>query len=280
MAGRRGLLAGHMARALSDIRQKIRLADLVIEVADARAPYVSRNPSLISLLNSRKHLLVLNKADLAESETTDRWLNYFTSQGIEAVTFSSIPDQGASVNAFMHKVSSYRTAKNRKRPVALVVGTPNVGKSSLINRLSGRGAARTGARPGVTRGKQWVSAGDIDLLDTPGVLPPHVRNHRSLIILSLIGALEPDSLMFEELAVFLIETLRERNPRWLEVTYSIEDERAEPVMVLEEIGRRRGCLAGGGKVDTHRTASLLLKDFRAGRLGNLSLEDPSDVAQS
>lgn len=294
MAGyhRRGVLAGHMVKALEDIRENLKAVHVVLELVDARLPRTSRNPQLGKLAGNKARLIVLNKADLVDEEGLRRWEAYFRAQGLHAVAVDAAGGRGidrmlaaarAAVEAARSRGRGAATPARspdgvQPRPVqplrAMIVGIPNVGKSSLLNRLAGGARARTGARPGITRGKQWVRAGGLQLLDLPGVLPPFLRNREALRRLAIIAAVGPETVPSEEAALALLELLRARAPRQVELFYGLETEEGDPQDVLEGIGRRRGCLAAGGRVDYERTAELLLKDFRAGRLGRVTLEDP------
>lgn len=292
MAGERGrgVLAGHMARALADIRENLKAVQVVLEVADARIPWTSRNPHLGRLLGGKARILVLNKADLAGEEGVRRWIEYFRGRGLTAAAVDAVTGHGterllAAARAAVAQRGSPASARTAAagaggRPVAerplraMIVGIPNVGKSSLLNRLAGGARARTGARPGVTRGKQWVRAGTLQLLDLPGVLPPYLRNREALAKLAVTAAVGPESVPSEEAALALVAILREQAPRELELAYGLASELGEAAAVLEAIGRRRGCLLAGGRVDLERAAEAVLKDFRAGRLGRVTLEDP------
>lgn len=269
----RGALAGHMARALQAIRRHLSVVDLVLEVADARAPAATRNPSLERLVGERARVLVLTRADLASEDATRRWLSHFARQGLRAVAVDAVSGQGVGrLRALLGRARGERLGE----PVrAMVVGVPNVGKSSLVNRLAGRARARTGALPGVTRGPQWVRVGAALLLDLPGVLPPFIRGRASLARLAALGIVGSDACPAAEAAVALVEELRRLAPRELELTYGLQSELGPPEAVLAEIGRRRGCLAAGGRIDLERAGEAVLKDFRLGRLGRVTLEEPA-----
>lgn len=270
----RGLLAGHMAKAWRQVRENLRLVDVVLEVADARLPQATRNPLLDEALAGKPRILVLARADLAPEEATRRWVAHFRSRGLPAVPVDAVTGRGAE--RLLRAVAEAVPAPMGRPPRAMVVGIPNVGKSSLINRLAGGARTRTGARPGVTRGKQWVRAGDIQLLDLPGILPPHARTPRGLRLLAVAGAVGPEVVPSADAALELIERLRRAAPRELELAYGLESEEGEPLAVLEAIGRRRGCLGAGGRVDLERAGDALLKDFRLGRLGRVALEEPPE----
>lgn len=269
--GTRGVLAGHMARALRQIKQDLKTVDLVMEVADARAPRATRNPALNRILGRKKRILVLNRADLASEGENARWLAHFRGAGIPAEVVSAATGEG------LGRLRSLLVDERiRAEARALVVGVPNVGKSTIINRLAGSAKARTGAMPGVTRGKQWVRVEGFMFLDMPGVLPPLLRGRHAVACLAALGVLGPESCPASEAAEFLIDLMRRRVPRQLEITYQIETEEGDVEYVMTEIGRRRGCLAAGGRVDLERASELVLKDFRRGRLGRVTLEEPPE----
>ncbi len=272
-----GVLTGHMARALADIRENLKAVQVVLEVVDARIPWTSRNPHLNRVLGGKARILVLNKADLVDEDGLRRWVACLRGQGLAAVPADAVTGRGVERVLAEARAAGGRPAVEQSLR-AMIVGIPNVGKSSLLNRLAGGARARTGARPGVTRGKQWVRAGDLHLLDLPGVLPPYLRNRQAVAKLAIIAAVGPESFPAEVAALVLIDLLRERAPRQLELFYGLESESGEAAAVLEAVGRRRGCLAAGGRVDAGRAAGVVLKDFRAGKLGRLTLEDPPCAA--
>lgn len=274
----RGVLAGHMARAMKDVRENLRLVQVVIEVADARLPATSRNPHLARAVGGKARILALNKADLAGEDATRHWVQHYRQQGLVAVPTDVKSGQG--LGRLLQAAREAAMAARGGRPVtgnlrALLAGIPNVGKSSLINRLSGGAPTRTGAKPGVTRGKQWIRLEGLELLDLPGILPPFIRNQETLAILAIIAAIGPELVAPEAAALRLVDIVRQALPRQLEVFYGIESELGEGEAVLEAIGRRRGFRLSGGRVDTARAVEALLGDFRAGRLGRLTLEEPA-----
>lgn len=270
----KGVLAGHMARALSAVNKNLWLVDLVVEVADARAPVATRNPHLERLVGDKERVLVLARADLAAEGATRRWLAYFARKGVKALAVDAVGGAGVEKLSALLRADRHGGGPRVERSRAMVVGVPNVGKSSLINRLAGRARARTGALPGITRGKQWIRVGETLLLDLPGILPPFIRSRASLARLAALGVVGVDACPAPDAAAALIDDLRRLAPRELEATYGLASESGEPEAVLEEIGRRRGCLLSGGRVDLDRAADLVLKDFRLGRLGRITLEPP------
>ncbi|NLH14007.1 MAG: ribosome biogenesis GTPase YlqF [Firmicutes bacterium] len=275
---------GHMAKAKREIREKLRIIDIVVELRDSRIPVSSSNPDLPGLLGNKTRIIVLNKSDLSDPSVTDAWINTLSSSGDEVVPVEAVTGKGlAEVRRIASSVAaelSRRMAARGRRPRParmLVVGVPNVGKSTFINRLAGRSAARTGDRPGVTRGQQWVSVGrSLQLLDTPGLLWPKFDDQQVGIKLAVTSAVDDRLTDAEMLSRWLIKFLVDRYPEVL--SRYVGDEHLPPdcdeIVLL--IGRRRGCLLSGGRVDTQRTAEMILKDFRAGRIGRVPLERPED----
>ncbi len=273
---------GHMARALNQIKNDIKAADFVIELLDARIPYSSSNPELTKLIPQSKRIITLNKKDLADMQCTLLWIEYFKERSLHAVAINSI--KGDGIRELLKKVETLggdlhkklRRQGRRARPVRLMVaGIPNVGKSSLINRITGRTGAKTGNKPGVTRGRQWIRiAKTADLLDTPGVLWPKFEERIIGINLALTGSIKSEILNIEGLSLELIERLIHIDPHILERYYGVPQSVDIPYDVLNLIAKKRGCVLKGGKTDTLRAANILLEDFRAGKLGPISLETP------
>ncbi|MEW6281714.1 MAG: ribosome biogenesis GTPase YlqF [Candidatus Eremiobacterota bacterium] len=273
---------GHMRRAMRLLESDLKLADAVLVVLEARLPDSSRHPELEQRLLSRGRPLVyvLNKADLADPGVTDRWLAHFRSLGQHAVALDSVHGKGAgplrpTLEALRERVTRQRHSKGlqERLPRLIVVGIPNTGKSALLNRLVGRHQARTGDRPGVTRGKQWVvAAGQWQVLDTPGILYPRIDGLDRLAALAAAGCVREEAIPVEEAAGHLLVRLLELGK--IEVFSSAEGLPAEPQAVLEETGRRKGYLLKGARVDTERTARWVLQTFREGRAGRISLEMP------
>lgn len=282
---------GHMTRAKRQIEEKLKLIDVVLELIDARIPQASRNPMIDEILGSKPRMVLLNKADLADPARTAEWISYFRAQGHEAMAIDS--NTGAGVKDIPGKAKDLMRAKIERqvskgmkpRAVrAVIVGIPNVGKSTLINRLAGRNIAVTGDRPGVTKGQQWIRTGlDMELLDTPGILWPKFEDPTAGFRLAATGAIKEDILHLDEVACFLLQSLVPEYSTVLEERYGLTDLPPElPDMrsaaeVLEAIGRRRGCLAGGGHVDYEKAAGVLLREMRSGKLGRLTLEMPEET---
>jgi len=279
---------GHMTRAKRQIEEKLKLIDVVFELLDARVPESSRNPMIDEIVGSKPRLLLLNKADLADAEATVRWSEHFRALGrevlaIDANTGSGVRDIPGRVKVLLKEKIERQISKGmRPRPArALIVGIPNVGKSTLINRLAGRNAAVTGDRPGVTKGQQWIrTGGDLELLDTPGILWPKFEDPEVGFRLAATGAIKEEILPIEEVACFtlrwLTKTYREALAERYGLTELPEDlpDLAAAAEVLEEIGRRRGCVGSGGRIDYEKASGVLLRDLRSGKLGRITLEAP------
>lgn len=277
-----------MTRAKRQIEEKLKLIDVVFELLDARIPQSSRNPMVDEITSSKPRLVLLNKADLADPEQTAEWARYFRSKGL--ATHAIDANAGTGVKDLVNKAKELLEEKIQKqinkgmkpRPMrALIVGIPNVGKSTLINRLAGRSIALTGDRPGVTKGQQWIRfGGDLELLDTPGILWPKFDDPVAGFRLAATGAIKEDVIHIDEVACFVLKVLVENYGSELKDRYGLEDLPSElpdmqaAVDVLESIGRRRGCIVSGGHVDYDKTATLLLRDLRSGKLGRMTLESP------
>ncbi|MQN00570.1 MAG: ribosome biogenesis GTPase YlqF [Lachnospiraceae bacterium] len=272
---------GHMTKALRQIKEDIRLIDMVIELADARIPDSSRNPEIKNLTNGKIHILLLNKADLAEDAVTTKWIEYYKSQGIFSLALDSRSKaKKREIAALIDKASAEKRARDlrrgiKNRPVrALIAGIPNVGKSTLINNLAGKNSAKTGNKPGVTKGKQWIHVNKtLDLLDSPGILWPKFDDESTGEALALFGAISDDVFEKQELALILYHRMTELYPGRLNDFYGI-DENLDDAMVLPAIAESRRLLAAGGALDLNRAANIFLDDLRSGRLGKVSFEKP------
>lgn len=262
---------GHMAKAVREIKPLLKLIDIILEVVDARSPYASSNPLLAELAPNKPRIVLLNKADLADSSMLKVALEAMRSNGVKA--FPTNSESGEGVEAARRAITA-AGAGARIKARALIVGMPNVGKSSLINRLAGRARARTGDKPGITRGRQWIDIGQAELLDTPGIMPLRVDDSASWVKLCAIGIISDDLFDSEQVATALMEHISRVYPGTLEEKYSL-DSNARNIAaegLLASIAARKGCLLKGGTPDTKKAAFLLIKDFRAGKLGRISLE--------
>ncbi|NLW56979.1 MAG: ribosome biogenesis GTPase YlqF [Firmicutes bacterium] len=264
---------GHMARAKRELKEILPLLDLIIEVTDARLPFSGRNPELPGLLGKKARILLLNKADLADPEVTAAWVKHYRTLGEAAMEFNA--RRGGNLSRLENLIKKEGEKILKRKPTLRlgVVGVPNCGKSSVLNRFVRRSAARVGEKPGVTRGRQWVKRGRWEILDTPGLLWPKIADQENGLKMALIGLIKPDLLNIEELVIYLLQWMQEHYPAELLNAYSLE-QMDDPLAMLMAIGRYRGCLRKGGEVDLLRTADLVWSDFRAGRLGRISLERP------
>lgn len=278
-----------MSKTRRMISEHLKLVDVLVEILDARLPLSSRNPEIDKIAGDKLRILVLNKADLADSAATAAWQAYFARQGLTAVPLDSQSGKGFSAFApAVDRVMKEKIERDRSRGIQrhsvklMVVGIPNVGKSSFINRLSGRSAAKTGDRPGITTTKQWIRiAGKYELLDTPGILWPKFESPEVAKRIAFTGGIRDEIIDIEELACQLLAYLSERYAAALCARYklTVDPAQTEPYDLLEEIGRKRGCIVSGGNVDTFRAAALLLDDFRSSKLGAITLELPDTKAE-
>lgn len=274
---------GHMTKARRAMQEDIKLIDLVIELLDARIPLASRNPDIDSMSANKKRMILLNKADLANETITLKWIKYFKDLGYEVVPLDSrnrnkMNDVLSSVMvACKDKIERDRKRGILNRPIrAMIVGIPNVGKSTFINSFAKKAVAKTGNKPGVTKGKQWIRLNrDVELLDTPGILWPKFEDKEVGVKLALIGSINDQILNIEELALDLIERLRKISPGLISGRFEVEEE-GSAYELLENIGRRRGALKKGSEIDTEKAANILIDEYRSGKLGRISLEVPKE----
>ena len=270
---------GHMTKAMRMMQENVALVDGGIVVLDARAPAATLNRKLVKLFGAKPVLFVLNKADLADDRRTDGFLNEITKNGFFAAkcsaTFSSAGKQlSAKIREMLSDKIEKDAQKGISRPLRLMVaGIPNAGKSTVINALSGAKRAVTGDKAGVTRGKQWIRLSGFELLDTPGTMPPSFENQTLARHLGCIGSINDDILDFYDLACGLLEELKEEYPELLKIRYGLEDFSSSAAM-LEGVCRRRGLIIRGGEADTERGTRALIDDFRKGRIGRITLENP------
>lgn len=275
---------GHMAKTRRLISENLKLVDVVIELVDARIPLSSRNPEIDKIINNKPRVLVMNKSDIADAEANKKWLSFFKQKGIEAVMVDSLSGKGTgSVTAAIDRVLKDKYEKEKQKGIIrhsvkmMIVGIPNVGKSSLINRLAGRSAAKTGDRPGVTTAKQWIRlSGKYELLDTPGILWPKFEDVRTARNIAFTGGIKDDILDVEELSCYLLEYLRDNYESRLKERYKITEDISgfSGFELLELVGRKRGALISGGEIDTFKAAGFVLDDFRSAKIGNITLELP------
>lgn len=270
---------GHMTKAKRQMQEDLKLIDLIIELVDARVPLSSRNPDIDRLGQNKSRLILLNKADLADERQNEAWKEYFQGKGFHVVKVDS--RNGAGMKAIQNviqeacreKIERDRRRGIKNRPIrAMVAGIPNVGKSTFINTFAGKACAKTGNRPGVTKGKQWIRLNkNVELLDTPGILWPKFEDQEVGIRLAYVGSIKDDILNMEELALSLIGYLKKNYPGVLQERYEA-DETGEALEILQGIARARGCLKKGEELDYAKASSLFFDDFRSGKLGRITLE--------
>ena len=276
---------GHMTKAKRMMQEDIKLIDLIIELVDARVPLSSRNPDIDELGKNKARLILLNKSDLADERQNAAWESYFLEKGFFVVKVNSKSGagvkavHGAIQEACKEKIERDRRRGIKNRPVrCMVVGIPNVGKSTFINTFAGKACAKTGNKPGVTKGKQWIRLKKgVELLDTPGILWPKFEDQNVGIRLALIGSIKDEILNIDELSLVLIEYLVHHYAGILTQRYEIVEE-GKPVEMLEAIAKNRNCLLKGGDLDYSKAAALLIEDFRSGKLGKITLEIPEETA--
>ncbi len=274
---------GHMTKAKRMMQEDIKLIDLVIELVDARVPLSSRNPDIDELGKNKSRMILLNKSDLADTKKNKIWMDYFTSKGFYAVEINSKTGtgikaiQGAVQEACKEKIERDKRRGIINRPVrAMVVGIPNVGKSTFINSYAGKACAKTGNKPGVTKGKQWIRLNkSLELLDTPGILWPKFEDQTVGLHLAMIGSMNDEIIHLDELACDLIRFLHVEYNGLLEKRYDIEiTDQQEAYEVIEAVCMSRKCFLKGEKPDVMKASSIIMEDFRNGRLGRITLELP------
>ncbi|WP_181536683.1 ribosome biogenesis GTPase YlqF [[Anoxybacillus] calidus] len=276
---------GHMAKAKREVQEKLKLIDIVFELVDARIPMSSRNPMIDEILVNKPRIVLLNKADMADEEITKQWIAFFQNQHIKALAIDSQAGTGvkqivAAAKEMLKPKFEKMAAKGIKNPRAmraLIVGIPNVGKSTLINRLAGKHIAKTGDKPGVTKAQQWIKVGkEMELLDTPGILWPKFEDEEVGLKLATTGAIKDTILNLQDVAVYALNFLKQHYPERLKERYSLVEIPEDIVALFDEIGKRRGCLMSGGLVDYDKVAELVLREIRTEKLGRLSFEKPNE----
>jgi len=274
---------GHMAKAKRAMQEDIKLIDVIIELVDSRIPYSSKNPDIDLLANGKSRIMVMNKYDLADSHITDEWVKYYENKGYFVTKTNSKDRAGIkTVNNIIQKACSQKIERDRRRGIlnrpvrAMVAGIPNVGKSTFINSFTGRACTRTGNKPGVTKGKQWIRLNkNVELLDTPGILWPKFEDQDSGMRLAFIGSIKDELYNIYELSILLIKFLLENYPGTINSYYKIEIPAGSgDTDVLGLIAECRGCIKSGAEPDLDKAGKCLVDDFRAGRLGRITLEKP------
>jgi len=273
---------GHMKKTIELMQKNLKLVDVAVELLDARIPISSRNPQIDQIIAEKPRVIALNKSDLADSAVTLQWIRFFKSVGINTIPIDSL--NGSGLDSLMNEIEIVTKPKMdalilrgiRKRSIrAMIVGIPNVGKSSLINRLTGKKSAKTGDKPGVTKGKQWVKIrGNIELLDMPGVLWPKFEDEEVALRLAYTGSIKDEVLDIETIALKLIEHLCLYFPDYIKERYKIDSIFETALENMEAIARRRGCILSGSRIDYARVANIILDEFRSGQIGKITLEIP------
>ena len=271
---------GHMRKAERLVKENLKLVDVVVELLDARIPLSSANPVLREIVDDKPRVIVLNKADLADEAATRAWVKYFAEQELVAVPVDAV--KGRGVKELVQAITKCAKPKTDKlvqhgakarAARCMILGIPNVGKSSLINRLSGGSKTKVENRPGVTRAKQWIRLGaQLELLDMPGILWPKFEDQQAALHLAFTGAINDNVYDVASVVLLLLDTLRIAYPSALIERYRLEGELPSGVELLEEIGRKRGCLRAGGRIDDEKAQQIVLTDFRSGRLGHVTLD--------
>ena len=278
---------GHMTKAKRAMKEDMKLIDLVIELVDARAPLASRNPDIDELGKGKARIILLNKSDLAGERENAAWKEWFCAKGYYVVEVNSRSGAGLKkINGTVQEACKEKIERDRRRGIqnrpvrAMVVGIPNVGKSTFINSYAGKACARTGNKPGVTKGNQWIRLNkSLELLDTPGILWPRFEDQQVGLLLAMLGSVNDEILNKDELAMEMLKLLQRRYPEVLANRYGIEDAGEQKAFaMLQQIARIRACLMKGGELDLAKAAGILIDDFRSGRLGRLTLEDPAGKA--
>ena len=272
---------GHMTKAKRQMQEDLKLIDLIIELVDARIPLSSRNPDIDELGKNKARLILLNKSDLADERYNEQWSAYFQKKGFYVVKVNAKSGaglksiQGVIQEACKAKIERDRRRGIKNRPIrAMVVGIPNVGKSTFINSYAGKACAKTGNKPGVTKGKQWIRLNKtLELLDTPGILWPKFEDQEVGKRLAFIGSIKDEILNLEELSLELLDYIRTNYPGLLNTRYGIEEE-GIPVSLLEAVADKRKCLIRGQEIDYAKAAGIVMEEFRNGKIGRITLEFP------
>lgn len=279
---------GHMKKTKEMVQNNLKLVDVVIELLDARIPLSSKNPEIDKLAHNKPRVVVLNKSDLSDRAKLNKWISYYQSKGIKAIPVDTLKGNGVNKiveeckNATKEKMDALKEKGRKERAIrVMIVGVPNVGKSSLINKLTGRKSTQTGDRPGVTKGKQWVRLkGNLELLDTPGILWPKFEDQKIALNLAFTRAIKDEILDIDTLGLKFIEKMSEIEPEKLKARYKLDSLGEEPLETMEMIGRKRGFILGRNELDYTRIAKTVLNEFREGKLGQITLEVPEDIEEA
>ena len=273
---------GHMAKTKKQIIEDLKLIDIVIEILDARVPLASQNPDIEEIIKDKNKIIVLNKSDLADNNITNRWIDFYKNKGIKAIAVESnnskgIKDVIEAIKLEYERIKEKYMQKGRigKAIRVMVLGIPNVGKSTFINSIAKRNTAKVGNKPGVTKQKQWIKVtNEIELMDTPGMLWPKLENKTYAMHLAFVGTIGENAIDKEEIAYYLLEYLIKNYPERITERFNIELEEKETMDVLEEIARKRGAIISGGNINMQKISDIILNEFQNGKLGRITIELP------
>ena len=279
---------GHMKKTKEMVQNNLKLVDVVIELLDARIPLSSKNPEIDKLAHNKPRVVVLNKSDLLDRAKLNKWISYYQSKGIKAIPVDTLKGSGVNKiveeckNVTKEKMDALKEKGRKERAIrVMIVGVPNVGKSSLINKLTGRKSTQTGDRPGITKGKQWVRLkGNLELLDTPGILWPKFEDQKIALNLAFTRAIKDEILDIDTLGLKFIEKMSDIEPEKLKARFKLDSLGEEPLETMEMIGRKRGFILGRNELDYTRIAKTVLNEFREGKLGQITLEVPEDIEEA
>ena len=273
---------GHMVKTKREIKENLKLVDAVIEIRDARIPKASSNPDIDDLCKDKPRIIILNKSDLTDTATTKRWVEFLSKDNIKAIPLNSLKGEGIrAIKPALAELLKEKHARLKAKGLVkittrvMVVGIPNVGKSTFINKMAKNNIAKTGDRPGVTKSKQWIKTSiGIELMDTPGVLWPKFEDEEVALNLAFTGAIKDEIMDIEELALKLVERLTIEYPDNLKLRYKLEELGETPLETMDLIAKKRGCIVSGGEINYNRISVILLDEFRGGKIGNITLEMP------
>ena len=273
---------GHMAKTKKQIIEDLKLIDIVVEILDARMPLASVNPDIQNYIKDKKKIIILNKADLADENITNEWIKYYKSKGINAIAIEANNGKGIPkvIDCIKSEYKSIQEKYIKKGRIGkairiMVLGIPNVGKSTFINKLAKRNTAKVGNKPGVTKQKQWIKIdNNIELMDTPGMLWPRLDDQELAMHLAFVGTIGENSIDNEEIAYYLIEYLKNTYPNKLKERYNVEPAEKETMDIINEIAKKRGAIISGGNINMQKVSDIILNEFRSGKLGRITIELP------
>lgn len=271
---------GHMKKTRELISENIKMSDVVLEITDARIPKSGRNPIIDEIIGNKRRIIILTKSDLADKVETAKWQAKFKSEGKESMTING--NTGSGIKNLIKKLNEIKNEEDKKRNLKrslriMVVGVPNAGKSSIINRLSGKKSTRIGNKPGITRGKQWVHIGEnIDLLDTPGILWPKFEDPKSGLNLAFVGSIKDEILDIEDIAIELLKLLSLKYENLILSRYNLDSIGTSPLETMEKICKKRGFIKKGENFDYERASKTIIDEFRSGKIGNITIDTIGD----